>query len=86
VPQIVGPHQRQLVKQTVAGIQTLLDRAIQSAELRDSTDISDLAQRIHVVVEGYLLHTAASGKVITDRAQQQFRATLTALFAHHLAA
>jgi len=82
---LVGPHQRQLVKQTVAGIAALLDRAIQSGELPDTVDTSDLAERTHVVAEGYLLHTAASGNVTTGRAEQQFRATLTALFTHHQA-
>jgi len=78
---LVGPHQRQLVKQTVTGIAALLDRAVQSGELPDTVDTFDLAERTHVVAEGYLLHTAASGNVTTDRAEQQLRATLTALFA-----
>jgi AcrR family transcriptional regulator len=30
---LVGPHQRRLVRQTVAGIEALLERAIQSGEL-----------------------------------------------------
>jgi AcrR family transcriptional regulator len=81
---LVGPHQRQLVKQTVAGIAALLDRAVQSGELPDTVDTFDLAERTHVVAEGYLLHTAASGSVTTGRTGQQFRATLTALFAHNV--
>lgn len=79
---LVGPHQRQLVKQTVAGIEALLDRAIQSGELPETVDTSDLAERTHVVAEGYLLHTAASAGLTSRRAEQQFRATLTALFTH----
>lgn len=82
---LVGPHQRRLVKETIAGIEALLDRAIQSAELPDGTDTSDLAERIHAVVEGYLLHTAASAEVTSRRTERQFRATLTALFTHNKA-
>lgn len=82
---LVGPHQRQIVTQTISAIEALLDRAIQSGELPDSTDTLDLAERIHAVVEGYLLHTAASAGVTSRRAERQFRATLTALFAHNLA-
>jgi len=80
---LVGPHQRQLVQQTVAAIKALLDRATQSGELPESTNTLDLAQRIHVVVEGYLLDTVASAGVTSRRAKRQFRATLTALFAHN---
>ena len=82
---LVGPHQRRIVTQTVSAIEALLDRAIQSGELPDSTDTSDLADRIHVVVEGYLLHTTASAGLTSRRVQRQFRATLTALFARDLA-
>jgi AcrR family transcriptional regulator len=80
---LVGPHQRRLVKQTVSAIEALLDRAIQSGELPDTVDTSDLADRIHVVVEGYLLHTVASAGWISSRAERQFRATLTTLFEHN---
>jgi AcrR family transcriptional regulator len=80
---LIGPHQRRLVKQTVSAIEGLLDRAIQSGELTDDIDTSDLADRVHVVVEGYLLHTAASGGLTSRRVEQQFRATLTALFDHN---
>jgi len=80
---LVGPHQRRLVEQTISAIQALLDRAIQSGELPDNTDTTDLAERIHVVVEGYLLHTAASAGVTSRRTERQFRATLTALFAQN---
>jgi AcrR family transcriptional regulator len=82
---LVGPHQRELVGQTVAGIQWLLDRAIQSAELAESADTLDLAERIHVVVEGYLLETAASARVTSRRTKGQFRATLKALFGDDVA-
>jgi len=81
---LVGPHQRQLVKKTVSAIEALLERAIQSGELPDGIDTSDLADRIHVVVEGYLLHIAASAGLTSRRVEQQFRATLTALFTHDL--
>lgn len=80
---LVGPHQRQLVEQTVGAIEVLLDRAIQSGELPEGTDTSDLADRVHVVVEGYLLHTAASAGLTSSRTEQQFRATLTALLTHN---
>jgi AcrR family transcriptional regulator len=80
---LVGPHQRQLVKQTVSAIEALLDRAIDSGDLHESTDTSDLAERIHIVVEGYLLDTAASAGVTSRRAERQFRATLTALLTHN---
>jgi AcrR family transcriptional regulator len=80
---LVGPHQRQLVKQTVSAIETLLDRAIDSGDLHESTDTSDLAERIHIVVEGYLLDTAASAGVTSRRAERLFRATLTALLTHN---
>jgi AcrR family transcriptional regulator len=81
---LVGPDQRRIVAQTTSAIEALLDRAIQSGELPDGTDTSDLAERTHVVVEGYLLHTAASASVTTRRAESQFRAMLAALFAHTL--
>jgi AcrR family transcriptional regulator len=80
---LVGPHQRQLVKQTVSAIEALLDRAIDSGDLHESTDTSDLAERIHIVVEGYLLDTAASAGVTSRRAERQFQATLTALLTHN---
>lgn len=80
---LVGPHQRRLVTQTIAGIEALLDRAIQFGELSDGTDTLDLAERIHAVVEGYLLHTAASATATSRRAETQFQATLTTLFAHN---
>ena len=80
---LIGPHQRRLVKQTVSAIEELLDGAIRSGELTDDIDTSDLADRVHVVVEGYLLHTAASGGLTSRRVEQQFRATLTALFDHN---
>lgn len=82
---LVGPRQRRLVNQTINAIETLLDRAIQSGELPNGTDTSDLADRIHVVVEGYLLHTAASAGLTSRRAEQQSQATLTVLFTHNLA-
>jgi AcrR family transcriptional regulator len=78
---IVGPHQRRIVTATVAAIKALLDRAIERGELAPTLDTADLADRIHVVVEGYLLDTAARGGVTTRRAERQFRATLTALLA-----
>lgn len=80
---LVGPHQRQLVKQTVSAIEALLDRAVVSGEIHAGSDTPDLAERIHLVVEGYLLDTAASGVVTSPRAENQFRATLTALLAHN---
>lgn len=76
---LVGPHQRRIVTETIVAIQALLDRAIQSGELPDGTDTFDLAERVHAVVEGYLLHTAASAGVVSRRAERQFRATLSAL-------
>jgi AcrR family transcriptional regulator len=82
---LVGPHQRRLVKQTITAIEVLLDRAVRSGELPEGTDTSDLADRVHVVVEGYLLHTAASAGLTSRRTEQQVRATLTAMFDHKLA-
>lgn len=79
---LVGPHQRRIVTQTITGIEALLVRAVESGELSDSTDTLDLAQRFHVVVEGYLLDTAASGDFTSTRIEGQFRKTLTALLAH----
>lgn len=78
---IVGPHQRRIVTATVAGIRALLDRAIEHGELAPTLDTADLADRIHVVVEGYLLDTAARGAVASARAERQFRATLAAVLA-----
>jgi AcrR family transcriptional regulator len=78
---LVGPHQRRIVAQTIAGMEALLDRAVRSGELPDSADTTDLAERIHAVVDGYLLHSAASGNVTSRRVEQQFRATLAALLA-----
>lgn len=77
---LVGPHQRQLVTQTITGIDGLLARAIQAGELPDDVDATDLAQRIHIVVEGYLLETAASGQLTSSQTDQQFQETLKALY------
>lgn len=83
---LVGPHQRQLVEQTVDGIRSLLERAVEVGELPDESDTCDLAERMHVVVEGYLLDTAAGGGMTTRRAELQFRETLTGLLARRPAA
>ena len=79
---LVGPHQRRIVAQTITGIAALVNRAVRAGELPASTDTTAFAERIDAVVDGYLLHTAASGNLITQRTEQQFRATLAALFAH----
>lgn len=77
---LVGPHQRHLVAQTITGIGELLDHAIQAGELPDIVDTTDLAQRIHIVVEGYLLETAASGQLTTRQTDRQFQQTLQGLY------
>ena len=76
---LVRAHQQRIVTRTIADIAALLDRAAGSGERPDGTDTSDLAERVHTVVDGYLLHTAASGDVTTARVEQQFRTTLTGL-------
>jgi AcrR family transcriptional regulator len=78
---LVGTHQRRIVTRTIADIAALLDRATRTGELPNGTDTSDLAERVHTVVDGYLLHTAASGHVTTARVERQFRRTLTGLLA-----
>jgi len=77
---LVGPHQRQLVTQTISGIDGLLDDAIQAGELPEDVDTTDLAERIHIVVEGYLLETAASGQLTSRQTDHQFQETLNALY------
>lgn len=77
---LVGPHQRQLVTQTIIGIDALLAHAVQTGELADNTNTTDLSQRIHVVVEGYLLETAASGQPTSRQTDHQFQETLEALY------
>lgn len=79
---LVGPHQRRIVTESIAGITALLDRAVADDELPGNTDTTDLAERIDAIVDGYLLHTAASGTTISRRVEAQFHATLAALFAH----
>jgi AcrR family transcriptional regulator len=79
---LVGPHQRRIVAASIAGMATLLDLATDHGELPSHTDTTDLAERIHAVVDGYLLHTAASGTNISRRTEAQFHATLAGLFAH----
>jgi AcrR family transcriptional regulator len=76
---LVGPDQHRIVSGTVEAINALLDRARQAGELPATVDTLDLAERIHVVVEGYLLQTAATGGTATPRVQRQLRATLTTL-------
>jgi AcrR family transcriptional regulator len=76
---LVGPHQRRIVTRTVKAITALLERARQAGELPATADTLDLAERVHVVVEGYLLHTAASAGTAAPRAQRQLRTTLTTL-------
>ncbi len=80
---LVGPHQRDVVKRTIKGIRALLNQAIERRELPADTDTTDLAERIHVVVDGYLLHTVASGGHATGRTKQQFRISLAAMQAIH---
>lgn len=77
---LVGPQQRRIVADSVAAIAALLDRATDADELPNATDTADLAERVHAVVDGYLLHTAASGATISRRVEAQFHSTLTALF------
>jgi AcrR family transcriptional regulator len=79
---LVGPHQRRIVTDSISGIAALLARATDADELPSSTDTTDLAERIDAVVDGYLLHTAASGTTVSRRVESQFHATLGALFAH----
>ena len=73
---LVGPHQRQVVKATIKAVETLLERAVERGELPAGTDTTDLAERIHAIVDGYLLHIAASGRLATRRTKQQFRTSL----------
>jgi AcrR family transcriptional regulator len=78
---LVGPHQRRIARDTIEGIAALLDRAVANGELAAGTDTADLAQRIGAVVDGYLLHTAASGTTIDRRTADQFATTLDHLYA-----
>jgi AcrR family transcriptional regulator len=78
---LVGPHQRRIVSETIAGIAALLDRARETGELPADTDTSDLAERVDAVVDGHLLRAAASGTIVSHRGDAQFHATLAALFA-----
>jgi hypothetical protein len=68
-----------VVTRATGGIAALLERAAGSGERPVGNDTSDLAERVHTVVDGYLLHTAASGDVTTARVERQFRTTLTGL-------
>jgi AcrR family transcriptional regulator len=78
---LVGPHQRRIVTESIAAIAALLDRATDADELPGNTDTVDLAERVHAVVDGYLLQAAASGTTISRRVEVQFHSTLAALFA-----
>ena len=79
---LVGPHQRRIVADSIAAITALFDRAVDADELPRDTDTTDLAERSDAVVDGYLLHAAASGTTISPRTEAQFHATLAALFAY----
>jgi AcrR family transcriptional regulator len=78
---LVRAHQHHIVTRTIADIAAVLDRAAQAGERPGGTDTADLAERVHTVVDGYLLHTAASGDVTTARIERRFRTTLIALLA-----
>jgi AcrR family transcriptional regulator len=79
---LVGPHQRRIVTTSIAGIVAMLDLAVDAHELAHDADTTDLAERIVAVVDGHLLHAAASGTTISRRTEAQFHATLTAMFAY----
>jgi hypothetical protein len=70
-----------VVGETVRGIESLIARAVEAGEIPPSTDVADLAERTHVVVEGYLLHTAASAGLADQRTTRQMQTSLAALYA-----
>ncbi|MDW3218223.1 MAG: TetR/AcrR family transcriptional regulator [Acidimicrobiales bacterium] len=76
---IVGPIQRRIVSESIHGIAALLTQAINAEELPSVSDPIELAQRLDVIVDGYLLHTTAQHLTADPTTESRFRETLAAI-------
>lgn len=75
----IGPVQQRIVTETIDGIAAVLANAISTNELPPEVDPIDLARRLHVIVDGYLLHTTAAHLTADTKIDNQFRETLAAV-------
>lgn len=78
----IGPVQQRIVTETIDGIAAVLANAISANELPPEVDPIGLARRLHVIVDGYLLHTTAAHLTADTTTDNQFRETLAAIAGH----
>ena len=76
---VVGPIQRRIVAHSIQGIAALLAQAIKAEELASDTDATELAHRLDVIVDGYLLHTTAQHLMADPATDCRFREALAAI-------
>ena len=76
---VVGPIQRRIVAHSIQGIAALLAQAIKAEELASDSDATELAHRLDVIVDGYLLHTTAQHLMADPATDCRFREALAAI-------
>jgi AcrR family transcriptional regulator len=76
---LVGPRQREVVASSIRAIESTLRIAQQAGEVSHHLDVRETARMIDAVVDGFLLHGAASGRLSRADTNARFAVSIDRL-------
>jgi AcrR family transcriptional regulator len=76
---LIGPRQREVVAMSVRAIEAALRQAQDVGEISPQLDIQQTALMIEASVDGFILHAAASGRIIKQDTISRFEASVRRL-------